>query len=178
MIDPSSTFAAIVDEINFGGSQVIVNGQTFTELVGHQYAIPYSEIKQPTFECPPQVFEGWNETYIPSLMLGLNQVITELLREDTSRRAVFPITAPRSCLTSIQFLVRSDTLELVATFRSQEAELCLPWDAYHLSQVRLQLLEQLRQHEQFTNLQVGVIICHVGSLHVESIDERASKPEL
>lgn len=68
----------------------------------------------------------------------LERIVERLRRDPTSRRevAVVPLASDlkrdirdQPCLVSLQFLLRDDELELVATMRSQSAALVLPYDA-------------------------------------------------
>lgn len=68
----------------------------------------------------------------------LERIVERLRRDPTSRRevAIVPLVSDlkrdmrdQPCLTSLQFLLRDDRLELVVTMRSQSALLVLPYDA-------------------------------------------------
>lgn len=115
------------------------------------------------------VFQG---AYGPKVTEQLRYVCETLLKDKYTRQAVISIWRenPRDskdipCTLSLQFLVRHDTIHCVATMRSSDVWLGLPYDIFNFScitnWVRLFIYEETKEL-----LKLGNLTINMGSSHL------------
>jgi thymidylate synthase len=122
-----------------------------------------------------------NGAYGPRLLssYGLNQVtavIDILRRKPASRRAVIQIYAASDlliekevpCTTTLQFFVRSERLQAIASLRSNDAYLGLPHDAFCFTMLQEMIARSL-------GVEVGEYIQLVGSFHLYDKHEKRAE---
>lgn len=94
---------------------------------------------------------------------GLPRCTVQLLTNINTRRAVILFTdkfPQPSCLSSIQFLVRNQQLELIANFRSWELQEFAKYDLCLL----LEMAKEMSRH--LADIPLGNLFIHVGSAHI------------
>lgn len=108
----------------------------------------------------------------------LENVIQRLLEDKHTRQAVVVIYHPEDalkkskdipCNTMIQFLIRNDILSMRVISRSSDFVTGLSIDGIHWQFLLHLIYEELKK--QYSMLQLGYIVYHIGSLHVYDIDK-------
>jgi thymidylate synthase len=104
--------------------------------------------------------------YGPRIREQMPYVKKNLLSDATSRQAVIEIWRPSPgpskdipCTLTLQFLLREDRLNVVATMRSSDVWLGVPYDAFNFSQIGNALAGAL-------GVEVGEVVMNLGSSHV------------
>lgn len=121
------------------------------------------------------VFETWVDDGVLTGSYGVRahgavrHVVSELKRSPMTRRAVLTINnthrdlaAPSSdvpCTLSLQFLLRDGELHMIATMRSNDLWLGLPYDMIMFVMLQAAIARELR-------VRVGRYVHHAGSAHV------------
>lgn len=101
--------------------------------------------------------------YADAFWKGLPKCTVELCRDKVSRRAVIHFGVDNevpSCLCVVQFLIRNDTLDVIASFRS--------WEIGTFAQYDLCILEvfALEAKRHFSVAQLGTLFINAGSTHI------------
>lgn len=112
------------------------------------------------------------DSYAPSfgrrLRLGLAEAVVELSRHPNTRQAYVPIWRPSDlkdgradylCATGLQFLLRRGELELVVTWRSNDAWHGLPYNLFAFGQLQATVA-------RVVGARLGRLVFNVGSLHL------------
>jgi thymidylate synthase len=130
---------------------------------------PYSKVIS-TFSDDGHFFFG---AYGPKIREQLPYVIRQLKDDWFTRQAVINIwreSPMRSrdipCTISLQFLVRDKKLHCVATMRSSDAWLGIPYDVFNFSMISTYLLLLLRENFHFSDLTLGTLQITAGSQHL------------
>jgi thymidylate synthase len=104
--------------------------------------------------------------YGPPIREQLPYVVKCLKNDDTSRQALLTIWRPSPphskdipCTVALQFLLRKDKLNVVATMRSSDVWLGVPYDAFNFSQLGNAIGGAL-------GVEVGDVIMNLGSSHI------------
>jgi thymidylate synthase len=104
--------------------------------------------------------------YGPRIRAQWNHLVKSLKTDSMSRQAVVtiwtpnpPITKDTPCTVSLQFLLRDDKLNCIATMRSSDAWLGFPYDLFNFSQLTNYLAACL-------DVQVGYLAMNLGSSHL------------
>lgn len=99
--------------------------------------------------------------YGPHLGGQRKRVINKLKSDAATRQAVFEIHRPRvdtkdePCTLSLQFLLRNDLLHLIATMRSSDAWLGVPYDIFNFTQFQNCLAGELGVDRGWFSLRMG-----------------------
>lgn len=108
--------------------------------------------------------------YGPPFCDQLPWVIQQLQDDQSSRQAVLTLWRPRPgpskdipCTLSMQFLVRNERLDMMATMRSNDAWLGLPYDLFVFTMIQRYVADAL-------DLRIGNYHHHVGSFHIYERD--------
>lgn len=117
-------------------------------------------------------FDG---AYGPHVVMQLPYVLQKLQEDPDTRQAIISLWQPRPraskdipCTISLQFILRNDQLHMVATMRSNDAWLGMPYDIFNFTQI---------QNYVAALLDVGMGEYHhvVGSLHLYERDWAKAK---
>jgi thymidylate synthase len=116
--------------------------------------------------------------YGPKVTDQLGYVCKTLTEDPGSRQAVINIWRERPgpskdipCTLSLQFLIRNGELHCVATMRSSDAFMGLPYDSVFFSLCSAFILSIMRTHYQSANdLSLGNLVLSVGSSHIYDKD--------
>ena len=115
---------------------------------------------------------GSYPSYGPRLLPQWPFIMQTLTRDPDSRQAVMSIWQPQTepqryvpCTLSLQFLIREKKLHTVATMRSSDAWLGLPYDIFNFSMLANCLAAGL-SHVMRTRLDVGSLTMNLGSSHL------------
>lgn len=118
--------------------------------------------------------EIFNGAYGPRLAPQWNYIINSLKKSDT-RQAVATIWTPSPsdskdipCTVAFQFLIREGKLHLIATMRSSDVWLGLPYDMFNFSQIANGIAGAL-------GVDTGSLIMQLGSLHMYEKDWETAK---
>lgn len=121
------------------------------------------------FSDDGETFAG---AYGPKIRNQLGWVVTQLLKDQDTRQAVLTIwernPAPSKdipCTVAFQFLIRQDRLHVLATMRSSDVWLGLPYDCFNFSMLGLEVCRQLRLAGLRT-LEPGLLYLTAGSSHL------------
>jgi thymidylate synthase len=117
------------------------------------------------------VFQG---AYGPKVTEQLSYVVDMLLRDRNTRQAVLSIWRenPRDskdipCTLSLQFLIREGQLHCVATMRSSDVWLGLPYDMFNFSCIaNWVMLEVNSSWENIDRIKLGQLTINMGSSHL------------
>jgi len=118
--------------------------------------------------------------YGPRTQAQLNEIITMLKHDPTSRQAVAMIwrrddltfDGDKPCTIFLQFLIRNEKLELHTHMRSNDVWLGVPYDVFAFTQLQQSVARALHR-------QVGQYVHHATSLHLYERDlERAAKLQM
>lgn len=130
---------------------------------------PYSKAIA-NFSDDSKTFFG---AYGPKIRDQLLHVTDSLIRDPASRQSVLniwrenpPDTKDTPCTLSLQFLIRDSRLHCIATMRSSDIWLGLPYDAFNFTMVATWVLLCLRQSELFNDLTIGTLTVNMGSSHL------------
>lgn len=109
--------------------------------------------------------------YGPKVVDQLGYVVDSLENDLDSRQAVINIWRERPgvsrdipCTTSMQFLIRDNKLNMIATMRSQDIILGFTYDVFTFSMVAKAV--QLLLKDRGINVSLGMLHVNVGSLHI------------
>lgn len=115
--------------------------------------------------------------YGPHIASQWPLLVSVLKRDRDSRQAVIdlwddlPLMMPASkdvpCTTSLQFLVRDEHLEMIATMRSSDAWLGFPYDVFMFSRLGAAMAGEL-------GVDQGSLILNLGSSHLYEVNRRAA----
>lgn len=119
--------------------------------------------------------------YGPKIVDQLSYIVDTLGKDLYSRQAVINIWRERPasskdipCTLSLQFLVRADRLNCIATMRSSDAWLGWVYDVFNFSMLSAYLLEllvrQAPDHPQIASLRLGELTLTAGSQHLYETD--------
>jgi thymidylate synthase len=104
--------------------------------------------------------------YGPMIREQMPYVVKNLKSDDTSRQALLTIWRPSPphskdipCTVALQFLLRKERLNVVATMRSSDVWLGVPYDAFNFSQIGNALAGAL-------GVDMGEVVMNLGSSHV------------
>jgi thymidylate synthase len=118
--------------------------------------------------------------YGPRFLRDLRHVINLLKRDPDSRQAVINIWRPEGlwqptkdvpCTLTWQFFVRSGKLEMIASMRSNDVWLGMPYDIFNFTQIQRIIASAL-------GVGVGPYQHNVGSLHLYETNEAAAASQL
>jgi len=118
--------------------------------------------------------------YGPRFLRDLRHVVALLKRDPDSRQAVINIWRPEGlwqttkdvpCTLTWQFFVRSGKLEMIASMRSNDVWLGMPYDIFNFTQIQRYLASAL-------GVGVGPYQHNVGSLHLYETNEAAAAAQL
>lgn len=126
-------------------------------------------------------FEGRNTQYGPRIFEQLGGVLTELSRDEHSRRGAILIlekgdqavfNGKRSgqtsieypCTNSLVFSIRDGKLHLTSNMRSQSACMVMPYDIYNWTQLMKMVRDLLLP--VYPDLKCGILTHQVASLHI------------
>ena len=121
-------------------------------------------------------------SYGPKVVDQLSYVIDTLYKDDYSRQAVINIWREKPgpskdvpCTCSLQFILRDEKINCIATMRSSDAWLGWPYDAFNFTCISTYiLLEIFKQHKKLYKL--GTLSINAGSQHLYERDwEKAKK---
>lgn len=120
--------------------------------------------------------EMTQNAYGPRTKSQLNSVVDVLLADPSSRQAVVSIWQPhdlthegdKPCTIFLQFLIRSDKLELHAHMRSNDVWLGTAYDIFNFTQLQHTVARHL-------GVEAGEFILHATSLHIYDRDVEASR---
>lgn len=112
----------------------------------------------------------FNGAYGPPVVKQWERLVGMLAADHTSRQAVLQIyktptgkTKDVPCTLALQFLVRNRKLHTIATMRSSDIWLGLPYDVFNFTMLGNTLASQLR-------VEVGEFTIHLGSSHLYEKD--------
>jgi thymidylate synthase len=120
-------------------------------------------------------------SYGPKIVDQISYVIDTLHQDKNSRQAVINIwreKPPKSkdipCTCSLQFLVRDNKMQCIATMRSSDAWLGWPYDVFNFTCVSIYTLLQLKHlyNELYT---LGTLTVNAGSQHIYERDWEKAK---
>jgi thymidylate synthase len=113
----------------------------------------------------------FNGAYGPPVTEQWPYVLAKLQQDPDTRQAVISIYRPPKiatrdvpCTISLQFLLRNGQLNTIATMRSSDIWLGLPYDVWNFTQLTNILAAQL-------NVSLGWITLHLGSSHLYEHDQ-------
>lgn len=104
---------------------------------------------------------------------GVKECINQLLQDSNTRQAAIRL-AGDSCLMSVQFMLRHNTLTTIATFRSLDLVKGLPVDAYVLQRLTDVVINGLGRSDQLRRNLVVI----AGSAHIYKSDIHTVKSAL
>lgn len=123
--------------------------------------------------------------YGPAINMQLPYIVRTLAEDPYSRQAVLTIwrQSPMKskdipCTISMQFLLRDDQLHTIATMRSSDAWLGIPYDVFSFSMVSLgvlNLLQQVYPNGPFNVVQLGTLTIAAGSQHIYEENVQAAE---
>lgn len=117
----------------------------------------------------------YHGAYGPKIVDQLSYVVESLVRDEFSRQAVINIwrESPKiskdiPCTVSLQFLIRHNRINCIATMRSSDAWLGWPYDVFNFSMVSARVRELLLRMSplQFKGLELGNLTLTAGSQHL------------
>jgi len=164
------TTRKISDKFRYAEAYWILSGDNRVESI-----TPYApSIEQ--FSDNSHVFQG---AYGPKVTEQLRYVCDTLAEDPQSRQAVLSIWRenPRKskdvpCTLSLQFLIRDGEIHCVATMRSSDVWLGLPYDMFNFScianWVRLELMSQPQEflHDGCDEIKLGDLTINMVSSHI------------
>jgi Thymidylate synthase len=108
--------------------------------------------------------------YGPRIAKQIPYIVNGLRENKNSRQAVLTIWTPNPekskdipCTTSVQFLIRHDSLHLILEMRSSDIWLGWPYDIFNFTMLALYMITLLRPQY---NLKLGNIYFRAGSQHL------------
>ena len=113
--------------------------------------------------------------YGPKILDQREYVISTLAADRSSRQAVIsiwrenpPTTRDVPCTLTLQWLIRDTSLHCVASMRSSDAWLGIPYDGFNFSMLTLGLLLELRRRfpADWSPVDLGTITLQLGSSHL------------
>lgn len=111
-------------------------------------------------------------SYGPKIVDQISYVIDTLAKDDYSRQAVINIWREKPgpskdipCTCSLQFILRDDKLNCIATMRSSDAWLGWPYDAFNFTCISIYTLLQL-MHQHKKTYKLGNLSINAGSQHL------------
>ena len=111
-------------------------------------------------------------SYGPKIVDQISYVIDTLAKDDYSRQAVINIWREKPgpskdipCTCSLQFILRDDKLNCIATMRSSDAWLGWPYDAFNFTCISIYTLLQL-MHQHRKTYKLGNLSINAGSQHL------------
>lgn len=114
--------------------------------------------------------------YGPKVVAQVGHVIQSLAKDDASRQAVINIwreSPPASkdipCTLSLQFLLRAGELHCIATMRSSDVWLGLPYDCFNFTCIATYVLLTLN-HAYTKTYTLGTLTMNLGSSHLYARD--------
>jgi thymidylate synthase len=116
-------------------------------------------------------FDG---AYGPPVRGQWDYILETMRRDPDSRQAVLPIykipsrpTKDVPCTISLQFLLRQNSLEIIANMRSSDIWLGLPYDVFNFTMLGNILSAQL-------NCKLGGLTLHLGSSHLYAVNNETA----
>lgn len=118
--------------------------------------------------------------YGPPFVDQAPYVVSCLVKDPCSRQAVISLWRPRPgpskdvpCTLSLQWIIRQNQLHCVATMRSSDAWLGVPYDVSTFSILSASVLIRLRlANSELTSVSLGKLFLTAGSQHLYAIDHK------
>lgn len=111
--------------------------------------------------------------YGPKIIDQIPYICRTLAEDIGSRQAVLSIWRERPeksrdipCTLSLQFMVRNDFLHCIATMRSSDAIMGLPYDSIMFSLLSAYIISIMKAHYGVNGLSLGMLTLTMGSAHI------------
>ena len=183
----NSTYFRYLDEVMNTGNLVIVAGRATCEVVlPPPFKWDMNTGMAPSEDLRPESAEIWKHNvyrvvdraldssayvgYASHIYAGIKQVIRLLSSVPTSRNAIIYVGSDdrRTCLNSIQFLVRKGRLDAIASFRSHDIYNWLPMDVMLVTETAKRIVSRLSDHK--LDVALGTAYMIAGSAHIYEAD--------
>ena len=147
------------------------------ELKGNEKIfLDYSEMHKVFFSEDENIFGHSYKTAIigpiPNQKDPINSIVTLLRKNPTTRKAILTFipygTEKVPCITSIQFLIRNNQLNLIYNSRGQDIFRKFPCDAMCIAEFGFKVIDELK-------LNPGIISANIASAHIYNHDIENAK---
>lgn len=152
-------------------TNIVMAGVNYNERLNFNFMTAFSTLAQlewtedqlkeaqaVRFDHQTERYAGYNKYW----RAGVDKCVAELKRDLSSRRAIiyfgYAETVP-SCLTSIQFLIRNDKLDVIANFRSWELSTFAAYDLCMLTTLATVVSNSV-------TIELNDLSVNVGSAHI------------
>ena len=121
-------------------------------------------------------------SYGPPVRDQVPYILNTIYNDDQTRQAVLTIWRQRPgkskdipCTVAMQWVLRDSKLDCIVYMRSSDIWLGLPYDIFNFTALTSLLLINLRQEEDYANIELGTLHHFAGSLHLYDINYEQAK---
>jgi thymidylate synthase len=165
-----------LDFLKWPEKPVLIDNKLYLEIINADLQFSFNEvqdlIKFEHYEEAKLVMRGieterYTQNYADSIDNNIDFAYGQLIDDIHSRRSIIKIS-PNSinqdaCLNHMQFLIRDNELNVIASLRSSEAKTFLLFDLALIYYTTERIFKVL---QMFYNLKLGYIYLQIGSLHI------------